>query len=104
LALRSALSLKASSDGIKVLQDFSLDVPKTKQVASIAKAIEVDQGKTLMLIDQHDVNIAKSCNNIPGLSVKPVGQVCTYDVVLADRVVFTESALGRALGLWGRAS
>ena len=102
LALRSALSLKASSDGVKVLQDFSLDSPNTKEVASITKAIEVHQGKTLMLIARHDVNIAKSCSNIPGLSVKPVGQVCTYDVVLADRVVFTESALGQAQGLWGR--
>jgi large subunit ribosomal protein L4 len=101
LALRSAFSLKASSDGVKVLQDFSLETPKTKQVANITKAIEVDQGKTLMLIGQHDGNIAMSCKNIPGLSVRPVGQVCTYDVILADRVVFTESALGRAQGLWG---
>jgi large subunit ribosomal protein L4 len=101
LALRSAFSLKATSDGVKVLQDFSLDAPKTKQVAEITRAISVDQGKTLILIDQHDANIARSCRNIPGLSVRPVSQVCTYDVILADRVVFTESALGRAQGLWG---
>lgn len=101
LALRSALSLKAAADGVKVLQDFTIEAPKTKQVADMAKAIEVDTGKTLILIDEHDGNIAKSCRNIPGLSVQPVGQVCTYDVVRADRVVFTESALGRAQGLWG---
>ena len=101
LALRSVFSIKASSGAVKVLQDFSMDVPKTKHLVEIAKAIEVDQGKTLILIDQHDGNIAKSCRNIPGLSVRPVGQVCTYDVVFADRVVFTESALGRAQGLWG---
>ena len=101
LALRSAFSIKASSDGVKVLQDFSMDAPRTKHVAEIAKAIEVDQGKTLILIDQHDGNIVKSCRNIPGLNVRQVGQVCTYDVVFADRVVFTESALGRAQGLWG---
>ena len=54
-----------------------------------------------MLIDQHDGNIAKSCRNIPGLDCLAVGQVSTYDVINADRVVFTESALGRAQGLWG---
>ena len=101
LALRSALTLKATTDNVKVLQDFKLEAPKTKQVADMAKAIEVDQGKTLILIDQHDDNIAKSCRNIPGLNVRPVGQISTYDVIFADRVVFTESALGRAQGLWG---
>lgn len=101
LALRSALSLKATADGVKVLQDLKFDAPKTKQIADMTKAIEVDQGKTLILIDQHDGNIAKSCRNIPGLNVRPVAQVSTYDVILADRVVFTESALGRAQGLWG---
>jgi large subunit ribosomal protein L4 len=101
LALRSAFSLKASSDGVKVLQDFEMEVPKTKTIAEIMKAMEVDGDKTLMLIDEHDGNIAKSCRNIPGLSVLSVGQVCTYDVMHADRVVFTESALGRAQGLWG---
>ncbi len=101
LALRSAFSIKASSDGVKVLQDFTMDAPKTKYVSDITKAIEVDGGKTLILIDQHDGNVAKSCRNIPGLSVRPVGQVCTYDVIHADCVVFTESALGRAQGLWG---
>ena len=75
--------------------------PKTKEFAEIAKAIDVASGKTLMLIDQHDGNSAKSCRNIPGLSVRPVSQVCTHDVIYADRVVFTESALGRAQGLWG---
>lgn len=101
LALRSAFSLKASADSVKVLQDFTIEAPKTKQIADITKAIEVDSGKTLILIDQHDTNISKSCRNIPGLNVRPVSQVCTYDVVHADRVVFTESALGRAQGLWG---
>ena len=101
LALRSAFSMKASADGVKVLQDFKLDAPKTKQIADITKAIEVDSGKTLMLIDEHDGIIQKSCRNISGLNVRAVGQVCTYDVVHADRVVFTESALGRAQGLWG---
>jgi len=101
LALRSAFSLKASADSVKVLQDFTIEAPKTKQIADITKAIEVDSGKTLILIDRHDTNISKSCRNIPGLNVRPVSQVCTYDVVHADRVVFTESALGRAQGLWG---
>lgn len=101
LALRSAFTIKATSDGVKVLQDFSLDAPKTREVAEIAKAIDVVEGKTLMLIDQHDDNIAKSFRNIPGLNVRPVSQVCTHDVIYADRVVFTESALGRAQGLWG---
>jgi large subunit ribosomal protein L4 len=101
LALRSALSIKATADRVKVLQDFKLDTPKTKQIADMTKAIEVDEGKTLILIDQHDGNIAKSCRNIPGLHVSPVSQVSTYDVIHADRVVFTESALGKAQGLWG---
>lgn len=100
-ALRSALSIKAAEGGIKVLEDFEMAAPQTRTIAGMTKAVEADGARALLLTPGHDGNIAKSCRNVSGLEVRNVAQVCTYDVVLADVVIFTQAALERAHSLWG---
>jgi large subunit ribosomal protein L4 len=102
LAIRSAFSAKASSGGVKVVEDFTLDSPKTRVIAHLAQAIRVEGGRALLLLDGHDPNVAKSCRNVPRLDVKPIGQVCSYDILLADTVLFTRGALGKAESMWGQ--
>ena len=101
LAIRSAFSQKALGDSISILEDFELDVPRTKRMAQMAQVLEIQGQKILLLTDGIAENTVKSCRNIPRLAVLPVSQVSTYDVVNADVLVLTRSAVSRIRALWG---
>ena len=103
LALKSALSLKVPDGAIKVVEDFTFDAPKTKHMAAMTQAIQIDDRKVLLLTPETAPNVLKSCRNLSNLQVRPVVQVSTYDVVTADAVVFTREALGRLQATWGAA-
>ena len=101
LAIRSAFSQKALGESISVLEDFELEVPKTKRMAQMTHKLEIQGQKILLLTDGIAENTVKSCRNIPRLSVLPVSQVSTYDVINADVLVLTCSAVSRIRDLWG---
>ncbi|MDE2998079.1 MAG: 50S ribosomal protein L4 [Gemmatimonadota bacterium] len=103
LALKSAFSLKVPDGAIRVVEDFTLDAPRTKRVADLTRAMEIDDRKVLLLTPEAAPNILKSCRNLSGVHVLPVAQVSTYDVVNADAVVFTTESLGRLQDIWGSA-
>ena len=101
LAIRSAFSQKALGESISVLEDFELEVPKTKRMAQMTQMLEIRGQKILLLTDGIAENTVKSCRNISRLSVLPVSQVSTYDVINADVLVLTRSAVSRIRDLWG---
>lgn len=101
LAIRSAFSQKALGESISVLEDFELEVPKTRRMSHMTHKLEIHGQKILLLTDGIAENTVKSCRNIPRLSVLPVSQVSTYDVVNADVLVLTCSAVSRIQALWG---
>ena len=101
LAMRSAFSQKAIDNAISVLEDFELETPKTKQMADMARLFDIQGQKALLLTDGVSENTVKSCRNIPKLSVLPVAQVSTYDLIHADALVLTRSAVSRIRSLWG---
>ncbi len=101
LALKSALSLKVPEGAIKVVEDFSFDAPKTKRMAGMTQAIQINDRKVLLLTPKSAPNVMKSCRNLSNLQVRPVTQITTYDVVNADAVVFTREALERLQAVWG---
>ena len=101
LAMRSAFSQKAIDNAISVLEDFDLETPKTKQMADMARLLDIQGQKALLLTDGVSENTVKSCRNIPKLSVLPVAQVSTYDLIHADALVLTRSAVSRIRSLWG---
>ncbi len=100
LALKSALTLKVAEGRLKVLENFLLEAPKTKRMADMLRAIQADGRKALLLTEEAIPVVVKSCRNLPDLSVLPVLQVSTYDVVRADTVIFTQAALDRLQALW----
>ena len=92
LALRSALSARAGEDRVIVLEDFSLNEPKTKLAASIFEALGVDDYVLLVLAGE-DENVVKSMRNLPYVEVIEVQHLNTYDVLTNDRIIFTRSSL-----------
>ena len=70
-------------------------------MAQMTQMLEIQGQKILLLTDGIAENTVKSCRNIPRLSVLPVSQVSTYDVVNADVLVLTCGAISRIRALWG---
>ncbi len=93
LARKSALSLKATEECIKVVETFSFDEPKTKNILQILTALEINGKKVLMLLGQKDKNILLSGRNIPGLSIAEANKPTTYDIMNADYILFMEDAI-----------
>ena len=92
LARRSALTYKAQANAIQVLENPVMEAPKTKAVIAMAKALNVENKKVLVVLPETNVNFQLSCRNIP--SIKPIlaQNLNTYEVMNASAVVFVEGA------------
>src|SRR6056297_559978 len=93
LARKSALSLKVNEESLMIVEDFSYEAPKTKQVVELLTALKLDGKKVLLLTPENDRNIFISARNIPGVNVLEASKPSTYGIMKADVVVFQESAI-----------
>lgn len=91
LAKISALSAKAKENAIVIVEDVTMDVPKSSQFVSILKALQVKDKKTLFVIPENNDNVYLSLRNIPGVQGSLLSDLNTYDIVNAKVLVFTES-------------
>ncbi|MEK9138344.1 MAG: 50S ribosomal protein L4 [Bacteroidota bacterium] len=93
LARKSALSFKAKEGQIKIVEDFSFVAPKTKEMVSVLKALELGTRKTLLLMPKSDRNVVKSGQNIPGFFVKEADKASAYDFVNNGTLLIQKSAV-----------
>ena len=93
LARRSALSYKAQENAIVVIEDFTMDVPKTKDFVNIAKNLKVDGKKTLLILPEVNKNVYLSARNLQRSEVMTASSLNTYKVLNADVLVVTENSL-----------
>lgn len=93
LALRSALSARASEAAIKVVDDIDWSAPKTKQAVGLLEAMKAS-GKTLLVLTQLDGSAGKSFRNLPAVRLVEPGHLTAYDVLWSDQVVFTSHTVG----------
>lgn len=93
LARKSALSLKAKENQIMVVQDFNFEQPKTKDLASILKNLNLEDKKTLLLVADKKENIYKSGRNIPNLNVQISDKAATYEILNNKMILMQKSAI-----------
>jgi len=93
LARKSALSLKAKENELMVIEDFTFDAPKTKDLAGILKALKVDDKKTLLLLSSKNDNVYKSGRNLAKLNVMISDQAATYDLLNNKLILLQKSAI-----------
>ena len=91
LAKISALSAKAKENAIVIVEDITMDTPKSKQFADILKSIQVSDKKTLFVLPEYNDNVYMSLRNLPGIQGSLLSDLNTYDIVNAKVLVFTES-------------
>ena len=85
LARKSALSYKAKAEQIMVVEDFSFEAPKTKELVKILEALKVYGKKTLLLTPELNVNVYKSGRNIEKVSVLESYKASTYELLKIGR-------------------
>ncbi|MDD5362491.1 MAG: 50S ribosomal protein L4 [Ignavibacteria bacterium] len=93
LARKSALSLKAKENEITVVEDFSFDKPRTKDMVEILKSLKLDSTKTLLLVPEKNEGLYKSGRNLPKLNVLISEQAATYDLLNNKMILIQKSAV-----------
>ena len=93
LAKKSALSLRCSEDNLKVVEDFSLEEIKTREMFEILENLELDYEKTLILLPEEDYHVYMSSRNIPGVLVKPAKNITAYDILNHKKLLLLKGAI-----------
>ena len=93
LARKTALSLKASSKAITVVEDFDFDSIKTKNFTSVLKALNLESKKSLFVFGASNNNVYLSSRNLKGSEVITYSELSTYKLLNADQLILAESAL-----------
>lgn len=93
LARKSALAYKAKENAIIVVEDFTFEAPKTKEFLSIAKNLNVEGKKILMVLPESNKNVYLSARNLQKAECIIASNVNTYKVLNADVMVITENSL-----------
>ena len=93
LARKSALSIKAKGEGVKVLEDFTMAAPKTKEFVEIIKNLELSGKKALVVTSEANANLVLSSRNVGKTKVVLASSLNTYDIMNANVLVVCESAL-----------
>ena len=101
LALRSALSARASEGAVKVIGGFDWEVPSTRLAASLLGEIGAT-GKTLVVVDRSEEIAVRSFRNLPQVILGRPGMLNTYDVLWAGTVIFSGLAPGAGIHRAGR--
>ena len=93
LARKSALSYKAKEKDLTIVENFSLEQPKTKSYLEILISLSFADKKTLMVIPEVDSNIVMSGRNIRKAKIALASDVNTYDVLNADKLILCEGSI-----------
>ena len=93
LARKSALSYKAQENAIVVVEDFTLEAPKTKDFVNITKNLKVDGKKALVVLPESNKNVYLSARNLKEYEVALASAINSYKVLNADVLVLTENSL-----------
>lgn len=98
LGLKSILSAKVAEEKLNIVEDLTLDAPKTKDMVNILVNVSEtntknDIAKTLIVLEEKDQNVLLSARNIPKVKTTFVGMLNVYDLLNHDEVLVTKAAI-----------
>ncbi len=93
LARKSALAYKVKNNELVVVEDFTLEKPKTKELAQILKNLGGGANRIVLLIHDNNKNVVLSGRNLPSADVSPAAGLNTYEVMRAKKLILTESSV-----------
>ncbi|MDR0557307.1 MAG: 50S ribosomal protein L4 [Treponema sp.] len=101
LALKSILSLKARSDMIKVVEDFSIASGKTRDLVKILKNIAGEE-RTVIVLKDDDPLVKRAAANIPWLTYLSYNRLNAHDLFYARSVIALETAVKNLNNFYGQ--
>ncbi len=93
LARKSALTMKANSESIIVMEDLNFDAPKTKDFTAVLKGLDLKGKKSLFVLGESNNNVYLSSRNLAGVEVVKASELSTYKIMNANNVVLFEGSL-----------
>ena len=91
LGLHSALADRFQNQQCILIEDFTLEKPRTKDIVNMLKAVSAE-GKVLFVLDEHSTNINLSVRNIPQVNSCTWNNLNVYQVMWHDTLIITENA------------
>lgn len=93
LARKSALSHKVKDGQLQVIENITMDAPKTKAFSDILGNLKSNDKKTLMIVSDLNKNLYLSSRNLRGAKVVTASEINTYDIMNAASVLVTEGSI-----------
>lgn len=93
LATRMALASRIADNEVKLIDELAFAEPKTKEMASILKALSIDGRTLLVAVAGYDLNVYKSIRNLADVAVLPVTDLNALEVLRPRTVLMTKAAL-----------
>ena len=91
LAMKSVFSAKAADEELFILDELKFEQPKTKNMIEVLNNLNIQ--KSLIVIDENDMNVVKSISNIPTAKCTLVNTLNVYDMLKYDNLLLTKSSL-----------
>ena len=91
-AFVSAISTCLAEKCLIVVDELNFKAPKTSEIVDILSALKLDK-RTTIVTAKNDENVVLSARNIPNVSVTTADQLCTYDIVVSDKLLVTKEAI-----------
>ncbi|MGP1587200.1 MAG: 50S ribosomal protein L4 [Treponemataceae bacterium] len=92
LAMKSILSLKAQDDRLTIVEDFTVESGKTKDLASVLKNFVKDEYRVVIVLKDNDELIKRAGKNIPTVSFLSYNRLRAHDLFYGQRIIMLESA------------
>ncbi len=93
LATRMAIASKVEDNELVVIDELAFESPKTRDMVSIIKHLDIEGDSLLVATKEYDVNVYKSGRNIDRVSVSPAAELNALNVLSARRLLVTKAAL-----------
>jgi large subunit ribosomal protein L4 len=93
LARKSALAYKARENAIIVVEDFSLETPRTKDFIAITRNLHVEDKKVLLVFPESNKNIYLSARNLTKAKVVALSELNTYGILNNSGLILSESTV-----------
>jgi large subunit ribosomal protein L4 len=97
VARRSALIYKAREDRIRIVEDFALDAPRTREMVGLLEALGLAGEKVLLLTSDYDATIAKSVRNLKNACSQKAAAASTRELMDCTALLLQKSALSKLL-------
>ena len=92
LSVASLITEKNNNKNLLILNDFSSEIKKTKEMSAIVKKLDITN--SLIILDNNSKEkVEKSARNIPNVKVTDVNHFSSYDIIKFKKIVFTESSV-----------